>query len=350
MKKFKLSCEEIAKIVAGSFHGEPSIFITGLNNIEFAESEQLTFYSDKKFKSFLDTTKASCIFVSDDFDVEPYPTKNFILVDNPYLRFAQFLKYLDDNLNQKGHSIHESAIIGAESIIGKNVNLGANVIIGSNCTISDNVYIYPNVTIYDNVIIGESTIIHSNVVICDDTKIGKNCLVLPGAVIGSEGFGFIENPDGSYTRIPQLGNVIIGDEVEVGANTTIDRALVGSTIISNGVKLDNLIQIAHNVRVGENTAMAAQAGISGSTHIGKRNRIAGQAGLSGHIETVDDVTIYAQSGVAKSVEKKGIYFGSPIKERLTAFRIETAINQLPEIVNEIRTIGRKVDEISKNEK
>jgi UDP-3-O-[3-hydroxymyristoyl] glucosamine N-acyltransferase len=349
MEKFKLSCEVIAKIVDGSFSGEPSTFITGLNNIEFADSAQLTFYSDKKFKSFLDSTNASCIIVSTDFDVTPYPAKNFILVDNPYLRFAQILKYLNDKFNQKIHTLHPSAIIGSDSRIGTNVNLGANVVIGANCSIGDSVYINSNVSIYDNVTIGDSTIINSNVVICDDTIIGKNCLILPGAVIGSDGFGFLDNPDGSYTRIPQLGNVVIGDDVEIGANTTIDRALVGSTMVSNGVKLDNLIQIAHNVRVGENTAMAAQAGISGSTHIGRRNRIAGQVGLSGHIELVDDVTILAQSGVARSVEKKGIYFGSPIKERLTAFRIETAINQLPELVNEIRAIKKKVDEISKTE-
>ncbi len=349
MKKFKLSCEEIAKIVDGSFSGEPSVFITGLNNIEFAESEQLTFYSDKKFKSFLDTTNASCIFVTKDFDISLYSGKNFILVDNPYLKFAQILKYLNDKLNHKPHSLHPSVIIGSNAKIGTNVHLGANVVIGDNCEISDNVYINPNVTIYDNVKIGDSTYINSNVVLCDDSIIGKNCLILPGAVIGSDGFGFLENEDGSYTRIPQLGNVVIGDDVEVGANTTIDRALVGSTMIANGVKLDNLIQIAHNVRVGENTAMAAQAGISGSTHIGKRNRIAGQVGLSGHIDLVDDVTILAQSGVARSVEKKGIYFGSPIKERLTAFRIETALNKLPELIYEIRAISKKVDEITKSE-
>ena len=169
----------------------------------------------------------------------------------------------------------------------------------------------------------------------DNTIIGKNCLIQPGAVIGADGFGFIENPNGKYEKIPQIGNVIIGDNVEIGANTTIDCALLDSTIIKDGVKIDNLVHIAHNCIINEDTAMAAQAGIAGSTTIGKRNRIGGQVGLAGHISTEDDVILTAQSGVSKSITEKGVYFGSPAKERTQAFKIEANLRRLPDLAIDV---------------
>jgi UDP-3-O-[3-hydroxymyristoyl] glucosamine N-acyltransferase len=333
---FKYKCSEIAELINGNFIGFADEVITGVNNIEFAELNEITFLSSEKYTRFLNTTNASCIIVPNNFETKDYPNKNYILSDNPHKRFGQLLIHIS-TLIEKEFSIHRNLVIHESSVIeGNKVMIGANVVIGKNCKISNQVMIYPNVTIYDNVEIGEGTTIHAGCIICDDTKVGKNCMILPGAVIGSDGFGFEENPDGSYNRIPQLGNVVIEDNVEVGANTTIDRALVGSTIIRDGVKLDNLIQIAHNVRIGENTAMAAQTGVAGSAHVGKRNKIGGQVGIIGHIEVADDVVVLAQSGISKAIDKKGVYFGSPAQDRLSAFKSLALLNQLPELIKEIR--------------
>ena len=335
--KFDIKCSEIAEIIGGKLQGKNNPVISGVNNIEFAKHGEITFLSDDKFIKYLPLTDASCIIASDKLDIKDYPHINFILTDNPHQKFSKLLIYISTRFQKDSTGIHPNVIIDKSSTLnGQNICIGANTVIGKNCRIQNNVIIYPNVTIYDDVEIGEGTIIHSGAVICDDTKIGGNCNILPGAVIGSDGFGFTDNSDGSYTRIPQLGNVIIEDDVEVGANTTIDRALVGSTIIRRGVKLDNLIQIAHNVRVDEDTAMAAQSGVAGSTHVGKRNKFGGQVGVTGHVEIADDVVLLAQTGVAKGIDKKGIYFGSPAKERLTAFRILAAVNELPEIISELR--------------
>lgn len=341
---FELTCSEIAKIVDGKYTGKENIAIKGLNNIEFAGEGEITFLSDKKYLNLLTDTKASCIIANKDFDLTEYKDKNFILVDNAHFSFAQFIIYLAKNYVKLDYEIHPKAVIDKSTDYGDNVNIGANTVIGKHCIIEDNVYIHPNVTIYDNVEIGEGTIIHAGVIIASDTKIGKNCYILPGAVIGSDGFGFLDNPNSSYTRIPQLGNVVIGDNVEIGANTTIDRALAGSTIVSDGVKIDNLVQIAHNVRIGENTAMAAQVGISGSTKIGKRNRLAGQVGIAGHSSIADDVILLAQSGVAKSIKKPGIYFGSPAKERILAFKIEAVMSNLPDLYKEFHRIRKKFED------
>jgi UDP-3-O-[3-hydroxymyristoyl] glucosamine N-acyltransferase len=339
--KFELSCIEIADILGGEFVGKHNNIITRLNNIEFASNNDITFLSDKKYIPFLKTTKAACVLVDDKFDIKNYNDISFITVGNAYQKFAEFLMYVAEHYLKLNFTIHPKAVVDETSTYGNHVNIGANTIIGENCKIDDDVYIHPNVTIYNNVSIDSGTIIHSGVVIADDTVIGKNCLILPGAVIGSDGFGFIDNPDGSYTRIPQIGNVVLEDDVEIGSNTTVDRALVGSTIIAKGVKLDNLIQIAHNVRIGENTAMAAQTGVSGSTIIGKRNKFGGQVGLAGHISTADDVILLAQSGIGKSINKAGMYFGSPARDRMTAFKIEAVIGQLPELFKELHQIKKK---------
>lgn len=346
--KFEISAQKINEIVGGVHTGDFNLILTGLNNIEFAQKGDITFYSDKKFKSYLNTTTASLVIVDENFIYEENYTFDIIKTKSPYSSFAGLLIYLNENFGNKYSGISNQAKIEENVSIGKDVFIGPGAYIGDNSIIGNNVIIHPNVTIYNNVEIGDNTIIHSNTVICSQTEIGKNCLILPGAVIGSDGFGFLENKDGTYTRIPQLGNVIIRDNVEVGANTTIDRAMVGSTIINDGVKLDNLIQIGHNCRVGENTAMVALSGISGSTHIGKRNRIAGQVGIAGHIFTGDDVVILAKSGVNQPIENKGIYFGAPPRERMAAFRIETEIGNLPETAKMVRALQKDVQELKSN--
>jgi UDP-3-O-[3-hydroxymyristoyl] glucosamine N-acyltransferase len=330
------SVADLSNIVNGEILGDPETMILGLNRIEDAEEGQLSFYNDEKYHKYLKGLKAACLLTSKDFNQEINPEVVIVKVNDPYLAFVKVLKYLDSKKNRKKPGIHETAIIDSTANIDSSAYIGPNCYISENCIISKNVEIHSNVVLYENVKIYEGTKIHAGAVCCSDTKIGKNCIIHPGAVIGSDGFGYIEHEDGSYDKIPQLGNVIIEDDAEIGANTTIDRAVVGSTIIGKGVKIDNLCQIGHNVKIGENTGIAGQAGIAGSCVVGKRNRLGGQSGLAGHLETADDVTILAQSGVPKSISKKGIYFGSPAKERLKAFKIEAAMNILPDLLREIK--------------
>lgn len=337
-KKYKLTCQQIANITNGKIKGNQSIVINNLNRIEYAENDELTFYSDNKFESYVRNGNAGCILIDQKFDIEPKEHQCFIYVTNAYQAFVKVLQYINQSQAPEKGLIHPTAIIDSTAKIGENCSIGAYSVIGKNTTIGNDTIIKSLVTIGNDVDIGSNTIIHSNVVCYDEVVIGNNCIIHSGAIIGSDGFGFIENNDGSYIKIPQLGNVVIGDNVEIGANATIDSAIAGSTIIENGVKIDNLVHIAHNVIIGENSAIAAQAGIAGSTKIGKRNRLGGQVGLIGHIKTTDDVIIAAQSGVSKSITQKGIYFGSPAKEKLKAFRLEAILRNLPDIYEEFLKI------------
>ncbi len=332
---FPMKVNELAKLVNGKVIGDGDLIINRLNRIEDAIRGDVTFlYQGKYEKYFLDST-ASCVLVSDDIANEPKENQSLIVCDNPYLSFISLIKHFENMRNKPVSSIHSSATIASNAEIGKFVQIGANAVISENCRIGDYSKIMPNVVLYKNVIIGENTIINSSVVCYQDIEIGNNCIIHAGAVIGADGFGFVESKeDGSYEKIPHIGNVKIKNNVEIGANATIDRALLGSTIIEDGVKIDNMVHIAHNCIIGENSGIAAQTGVSGSSKVGKRNRFGGQVGLAGHLETADDVTLIAQSGVSKSVIKPGVYFGTPIKERLHAFKIEACLRQLPELFAE----------------
>lgn len=344
---FKFTAKEVAELVAGELVGNPDTKIYGLNRIDEVKEGELTFYTDKKFEQYLKDIKASCIIVPNDFSEVVSEKICLIKVEKPYHSIVRLLKYLVSLMPKQNSFIHPTAVIDDSAIISKSAYIGPYCIVGENSKIGDNVILHSNVCLYNNVEIGEDSYIHSGVICCSDIKIGKRCIVHSGAVIGSDGFGYLENKDGSYEKIPQMGNVIIEDDVEIGANTTIDRAIIGSTIISKGVKIDNLCQIGHNVKIGENSAMAGQVGLAGSSTVGKRNRLGGQVGLAGHLKTADDVVVLAQSGVAKSIEKKGVYFGSPIKERLHAFKIEAALNNLPEIIRKLEQLNRKLEELNK---
>ena len=344
MPKKILSLIEINSIVAGKIIGNPETEIIGLNRLENVKSGELTFYSDKKYEVYLENCKASCLIVPKDFDIKLGDSTALIYVDDPYKSFVKILQYLYSKLPKKSNYIHHTAVIDKSAKINESAYIGPNCVVGANCIIHSNVILNANISLSDNIEIEENTVLHSGVVCYSDTKIGKNCTIHSGAVLGADGFGFLEHKDGSYEKIPQIGNVVIEDNVEIGANSTVDRAMIGSTIIKNGVKIDNLCQIGHNVEIGENTAIVSQTGISGSTKIGKRNRLGGQVGISGHLKIVDDVMILAQSGVAKSVEKKGIYFGSPIKERLKSFKIEAALNQLPQMLRDLEKLKRKIND------
>lgn len=340
-----LKVEEIAKLIDCQFIGNGNTIINKLNRIEDSCDGDLTFLARADYEKYMTSTEASCVIVGTNYEGTPKDGKSFIISDNPYFSFVQLIKYIDDQKKKSLKGVHPSAVVADTAKVSQTAYIGANCYIGENCFVGENVVLYPNVVLYDNVAIAEGSVLNSNVVCYNDTIIGKDCVIHSGAVIGADGFGFIEDKEsGSYEKIPQIGNVVIGDYVEIGANATIDRALIGSTIVENGVKLDNMVHIAHNCYVGENTGIAAQTGISGSSKIGKRNRFGGQVGLAGHLETADDVTLIAQSGVSKSVNKPGIYFGTPIKERLQAFKIEACIRRLPELFEDVDKIKKKISE------
>ena len=333
-----LSCELI---------GNSDKVITNINRLGFSNEDELTFYSDKKYSEKFIESESSVIIsrnLFENLNDDQKSNKNFLVTDNAYnsvILLANIINefkknYFKDNKYESEliPEIDETAEIANQTTIEFNTRFGANVLI------------YPNCYIGFDVEIGDNTIIYPNVTIMDGTKIGKNCIIHSGAVIGADGFGYFEVGN-EYNKIPQIGNVEIGDNVEIGANTTIDRAFIGSTIIKNGVKIDNLVQIGHNCIIGENSAIVSQVGIAGSTIIGKNSRLGGQVGISGHIELTDNVTILAQSGVGKNVEKSGTYFGSPIKEVKEAFRIEVITNRLPEIYKTLNELKREIDNFKK---
>lgn len=338
----KLKVKELLEIIGeAEIFGSTSNDINNLNRIDSAVCGELTFLESDKYEKYLPTTLATAVLVKDDSNFLPKENQIFIKTKNPYLSFLKLVHFFETKPRIQ-NGVHQTAVVESSAKIGKNASIGANAYIGENSVIGENTVIYPNCSIQNNVIIGNNCTVYSNVSIYYDCEIGNDCIIHSGVVIGSDGFGFQENPDGSYSKIPQIGNVIIKNDVEIGANTTIDRSFVGSTIIENGVKLDNLIQIAHNVEVGENSAMAAQVGISGSAKIGKRNRYGGQVGVAGHLEMADDVTLLAKSGVAKTVPLKGVYFGAPIHDRMTGFKIEAVIHTLPELARDIAKIKKKL--------
>lgn len=341
--KNPLTCKEIAKIINGKIFGDDSIIINNLNRIEYSHKGDLTFFKDIRYEKHFHNTNADCILVSNDYKGD-LPNKTLIYVADPYLAFVELINIIYNQEPKRNSFIHNTAIIGENVKIHESAYIGPYCVVMDNCVINENVVLTSNITLYDNTNIGENTKLHSNVVCYTDTIIGKNCVIHAGAVIGSDGFGFVEDKtDGSYTKIPQIGNVIVEDDVEIGANTTIDRALIGSTIIGKGVKIDNLVQIAHNCIIGENSAFAAQVGIAGSAKIGKRSRIGGQVGIVGHIELDDDVTIMPQSGVTKRLKKGGIYLGSPAKEADKAYKIEAATRMLPDLIKEFTALKNNLN-------
>jgi len=306
----KFTAKQISEILEGEVEGNPNEEVFRLSKIEEGEKGSLTFLSNPKYTSFLYTTNASVAIVNKSFVPEKEILTTLIKVDDSYKAFSMLLEYYNKvKLNKTGvenpHFISETAIIGNDIYIGAFSYIGSNVIIG------DNVKIYPNVFIGDNVSIGNNTTLFSGAKIYSESRIGKNCILHSGAIIGCDGFGFAPDENGVYKSVPQTGNVIIEDNVDIGAATTIDRATLGSTIIRKGVKLDNQIQIAHNVEVGQNTVIAAQTGVAGSTKIGSGCLIGGQVGIVGHLIIGNNVRIQAQSGITRNLKDNEAVQGSP---------------------------------------
>lgn len=335
----ELSLTEIAELVQGELEGAGTINIHGVAKIEDAGMGEITFISNPKYAKHIETTMASAVLVSKDF---PGTTKPIIRTQNPYFAFLKVLKVFYPPREDLAAGIHPSAIIDQTTQIGSNIRIGANVVIDRNCKVGENVAIHPGVVIAPEVIIGSNTLIYANVVVREKVQIGNNVIIHCGTVIGSDGFGFAREGT-QYHKIPQVGTVIIEDDVEIGANCTIDRATLGATILRRGVKLDNLIQVAHNVEIGENTVIAAQTGISGSTKIGKNVMIGGQVGFVGHIEIGDNTTIGAQSGVSKSLPANSVYFGYPARPIMQAKREEAALRKLPELLKKISNLETRLN-------
>lgn len=306
----EFTARQIAGILGGQVEGNPDIAISRVIRIDDDSAGGLSFLANPKYESFIYTTAADIVIVHKDFKAEKALSPTLIRVDDPYLALASLLEiYSKMQFNKKGISglafVHGSATVGQEVYIGEYACIGENVVLG------DNVKIYPNAYIGDNSRIGNGTMVFAGARLYHDTVVGSGCTIHSGVIIGGDGFGFAPDANNEYIKVAQIGNVVVEDNVEIGSNTTIDRATIGSTIIRKGVKLDNLIQVAHNVEIGENTVIAAQTGISGSTRIGRNCMIGGQVGIVGHIRIGDNVKIQAQAGVASNVADGEIIMGSP---------------------------------------
>lgn len=304
----------------------------------------VTFIGNSLYERFLSSTKASAVIVTEylkaPYDVGEGPA--LLRVANPYEGFARALELFSPKKERPARGVHPTAIVEAGAEVHPDAHIGATVFIGARVKVGANTIIRHGAHIGADTTIGEDCEIHPNAVIYDRMKIGNRVVVGAGSVIGFDGFGYVPMGDGSYRKIPQIGIVVLEDEVEIGANTTIDRATIAETRIRRGVKLDNLVQIAHNVELGENTVMAAQSGIAGSTTLGRQNIVGGQAGFTGHIETVSQVIVGAQAGVSKSITKPGLYMGSPARNGRDVLKLEGAMRSLPELIERVKKLELQV--------
>lgn len=338
-----ISIKEIASLAGGKLYGDHSIEINNVAKIEEAKAGDLTFLYLPAYEKFFDDTKASAILVKSGFK-KTRSDITYIECDFPDKAFFNIVrKFFSPKINFSG--IDPSASIHPSVKIGQNTAIGKNVVISADCIIGDNTILLHNSTIMDKVIIGNNCLIHSNVSIRENCIIGNNVIIHNNSVIGSDGFGYSTNDKGEYLKIPQIGNVIIEDDVEIGSNVSVDRAAFGSTVIRQGCKIDNLVQIAHNVVVGKHTVISAQSGISGSTKVGNHCILAGQVGLVGHIELADNVVITAQSGVSKSIIKPGYYLGSPVRDLKTAQKLNAHIHNLPNYAQKINELQEEIKKL-----
>ena len=340
----KFSASQIAQLLDGEIIGNPEAEVSGLSKIEEGTSGTLSFLANPKYAEYIYTTGATLVIVGKDFKAEKSIPESctLIKVEDAYASFSKLL----DLYNQVKHDkkgIAESAVVENNATLGEDIYIGANTVVDSGVTIGDNVKIYPQVYLGSNVRVGKNTIIHPGVRILSDCVIGNDCVIHSGVIIGGDGFGFAPNSENNYQKVAQIGNVIIEDHVEIGANTTIDRATLGSTIIRKGAKIDNLIQIAHNVEIGENTVIAAQTGIAGSTKIGKNCMIGGQVGIIGHISIADGTMIAAQSGIGASNKSRAILQGSPAFSIGDYKKAYIGFKKLPELMKQISTLQAELE-------
>jgi UDP-3-O-[3-hydroxymyristoyl] glucosamine N-acyltransferase len=346
----QFTAQQIADLINGKIEGDPNVAVSSFGKLEEATKGQLAFLANPKYEEYLYTTEASIIIINTSLLVEKQLNATLIRVPDAYSSFAVILTAYSEMAKANLNGIQEPSYISKSVKLGENVFVGAFTYLGNNVKIGDNAKIYPQVYLGDNVSIGANSIIYPGVKIHHDCVIEENVCIHAGCIIGGDGFGYAPQADGSFKKVPQIGNVVIEKNVEIGANTTIDRSTIGSTVIKEGAKLDNLIQVAHNVEVGMNTVIAAQSGISGSTKIGKNVMIGGQAGIVGHIQIADGSKINAQSGVAKSIKNPNTAVtGSPAYDYTLALRSQILSRNLPELEKRIKKLEQLVEQL-KNEK
>ena len=332
---------ELAELVDGRVAGDHDVPITGIAGIREAKPGDITFVANNRYASLVHSTRASAVIVGPDIDECRLPA---IVADDPYLAFTKVMKLLNGDDVPPPKQIHPTAVIGQNVQIGKDVSIGPYVVIADNAVIGDRVTLYPHVYVGRKATIGSDTLIYPSVTIREKIHIGERVIIHSGTVIGGDGFGFAP-VKGTHHKVPQVGRVVIEDDVEIGANVTIDRATIGKTVIGRGSKIDNLVQIAHNVELGENCIVVAQVGISGSAHVGSNVTIAGQAGVVGHIRIGDNTVVAARAGVTKDIPSNQLVSGFPAKPHTDEKRIKACLFKLPEMRKELAELRRKVQEM-----
>ena len=339
------SAAQIALLINGTIEGNPDAVVSSFGKIEEAGEGQLSFLANPKYEDYIYTTKASVIIINQSLTLKQAVNSTLLRVADAYTAFATLLAKYQEIQQQQLSGIQDPSYIAKTATYGKNVFIGAFTYLGEKVKVGDNTKIYPNTFIGDNVSIGDNCVIHPGVKIYHDCNVGNHVTIHAGTVIGSDGFGFAPQADGSFKKVPQIGNVVIENNVEIGANATIDRATIGSTLIKSGAKLDNLIQIAHNVEVGNSTVIAAQSGVSGSTKIGNGVMIGGQAGIVGHIQIGDGARINAQSGVSKSIDPGKAVTGSPAYDYTSALRSQAVNRKLPDLEKRVKELEELVKQL-----
>jgi len=337
---------QIAMLISGKTEGDAAVQVNSFGKIEEAVQGQLAFLANPKYEDHLYSTRASVIIVNETQELKQPVAATLIRVPDAYSAFATLLSKYQEIVSQQLTGIQDPCYIASSAKLGEHVFVAALAYLGENVRIGNHVKIFPHVFLGDNVTVGDNTVLHAGVKIYHDCVLGKNIIVHAGTVIGSDGFGFAPQADGSFKKVPQIGNVVIEDNVEIGANATIDRATIGSTLIKKGAKLDNLIQIAHNVEIGYSSVIAAQAGVSGSSKIGNGVMIGGQAGIVGHISIADGSKINAQSGVSKSIKTPDTAVtGSPAFDYTAALRSQVVARNLPEIEKRLKELEQLVKQL-----
>ena len=347
----EFSAEQIAGILEGEIVGNKNEMVSGLSKIEEGKKGTLSFLANKKYEAFIYKTDASIVIVNKTFEPQQSlkSTCTLIKVEDAYSCFAKLLELYNQAI-QKDAEIEKGSFVSEKATIGKNVYIGAFTYISDGVVIGDNTHIYPNSFIGNNTKIGDNCKVFSGVNIYHETIIGDYCTIHSNAVLGADGFGFAPNSENNYQKVPQIGNVILEDHVEIGAGTCVDRATLGSTIIKKGVKLDNLVQIGHNVQVGENTVIAAQTGIAGSAKLGRNMMVGGQVGIIGHISLADGTLIGAQSGVPKTIRKEGTtLLGSPAYDADDYKRAYMGFRRLPQILDRLREVEQELEKLKSNQ-
>ena len=339
----EFSAQQIAALLGGKVTGDANRKVWDVGSIESAHEGQLSFLCDAKYLPYLSQTAASVVLMTDSIPFDGTTNATIIRVENARAAMGQLLALVAKALNPAKQGIEQPSFIAEGVIVPEDAYVGAFAYVGKNVQLGKGVQIYPHTYVGDNVKIGDNTILYSGVKVYYNCVVGKDCILHAGVVVGSDGFGFEPDAHGVNQKLPQIGNVIIEDDVEIGANTTVDRAMMGSTIIRRNAKIDNLVQVAHNVEVGESTFLCAQVGIAGSSKVGKHCILAGQVGVAGHLEIADNCVFGAQSGVPSSVRKSGMYQGSPVIDAMNWRRSVVGFKQLPEMMKRLQALEKKLE-------